>query len=610
MERHDACYRQYVQILREELRPATGCTEPIAIAYAAAKARSVLGALPDRVLVEVSGNIIKNVKSVVVPHTGGLRGIPAAATAGIVAGDAEAQLEVLSAMTEAQSAAISPFLKVVPVEVRHADTPYIFDIQVTVFHGPDSAQVRLVGHHTNVVSVRRDGQVLLEREISEGSGSLTDRSCLTVEGIVAFADCLSTEDVEEVLEQQIRCNMAIAEEGLRHDYGANIGKTLLRGHEEDLSYRMRAYAAAASDARMNGCEMPVVINSGSGNQGITSSVPVIVCARATGRSHEELLRALAVANLVTIHLKTGIGRLSAYCGAVSAGCGAAAGLAYLQGGDYDTVAHTVVNTVAMDSGIICDGAKASCAAKIAAAVDAGLDELCLTDHVDTVYWGPEQKPRWDFDWDAVRRQFRQAQEQWGHRITLRLGAELGEAAMSFQRAEHLMQNAPPLDFVIGSVHMAGKKFHHKDLYYIEKADEAYYDSIIDSYLEDVLALARWGKFQVLGHLTLPLRYINENYGEHMTFAHHMDQVEEIFRTIIPKGLGIECNTNRGNEPLPGADILRLYRRLGGEIITLGSDAHRPEDVGCFIRQRQELLRECGFRYFTTFTGGKPEFKEL
>ena len=180
-------------------------------------------------------------------------------------------------MTEAQSAAISPFLKVVPVEVRHADTPYIFDIQVTVFHGPDSAQVRLVGHHTNVVSVRRGGQVLLEREISEGSGSLTDRSCLTVEGIVAFADCLSTEDVEEVLEQQIRCNMAIAEEGLRHDYGANIGKTLLRGHEEDLSYRMRAYAAAASDARMNGCEMPVVINSGSGNQGITSSVPVIVC---------------------------------------------------------------------------------------------------------------------------------------------------------------------------------------------------------------------------------------------------------------------------------------------------------------------------------------------
>lgn len=372
MERHDACYRQYVQILREELRPATGCTEPIAIAYAAAKARSVLGALPDRVLVEVSGNIIKNVKSVVVPHTGGLRGIPAAAAAGIVAGDAEAQLEVLSAMTEEQSAAISPFLKVVPVEVRHADTPYIFDIQVTVFHGPDSAQVRLVGHHTNVVSVRRGGQVLLEREISEGSGSLTDRSCLTVEGIVAFADCLSTEDVAEVLEQQIRCNMAIAEEGLRHDYGANIGKTLLRGHEEDLSYRMRAYAAAASDARMNGCEMPVVICSGSGNQGITASVPVWRYGLFLGADEENILRAVALSDLITIHQKTGIGRLSAYCGAVSAGVGAGCGIAWLRGAGYDGISRTICNAVAMISGCICDGAKASCASKIAMAVDTGI----------------------------------------------------------------------------------------------------------------------------------------------------------------------------------------------------------------------------------------------
>lgn len=372
MEQHDAYYRQYVQILREELRPATGCTEPIAIAYAAAKARSVLGALPDRVLVEVSGNIIKNVKSVVVPHTGGLRGIPAAAAAGIVAGDAEAQLEVLSGMTEAQSAAISPFLKVVPVEVRHADTPYIFDIQVTVFHGSDSAQVRLVGHHTNVVSVRRGGQVLLEREISEGSGSLTDRSCLTVEGIVAFADCLSTEDVEEVLEQQIRCNMAIAEEGLRHDYGANIGKTLLRGHEEDLSYRMRAYAAAASDARMNGCEMPVVICSGSGNQGITASVPVWRYGLFLGASEENILRAVALSDLITIHQKTGIGRLSAYCGAVSAGVGAGCGIAWLRGAGYDGISRTICNAVAMISGCICDGAKASCASKIAMAVGTGI----------------------------------------------------------------------------------------------------------------------------------------------------------------------------------------------------------------------------------------------
>ena len=385
MERHDAYYRQYVQILREELRPATGCTEPIAIAYAAAKARSVLGALPDRVLVEVSGNIIKNVKSVVVPHTGGLRGIPAAAAAGIVAGDAEAQLEVLSAMTEAQSAAISPFLKVVPVEVRHADTPYIFDIQVTVFHGPDSAQVRLVGHHTNVVSVRRDGQVLLEREISEGSGSLTDRSCLTVEGIVAFADCLSTEDVEEVLEQQIRCNMAIAEEGLRHDYGANIGKTLLRGHEEDLSYRMRAYAAAASDARMNGCEMPVVINSGSGNQGISATLPVVVFAEENGKTEEELIRALMLSHLTVIYIKQSLGRLSALCGCVVAATGSSCGITWLMGGNYNQVAFAVQNMIANLTGMICDGAKPSCALKVTTGVSTAvlsammaMEDRCVT----------------------------------------------------------------------------------------------------------------------------------------------------------------------------------------------------------------------------------------
>lgn len=367
-----ALYNTYLAILKEELVPAMGCTEPIAVAYAAALAARALGCPAEQAEVAASANIIKNVKSVVVPHTGGLRGIPAAAAAGIVAGDAEAQLEVLSAMTEAQSAAISPFLKVVPVEVRHADTPYIFDIQVTVFHGPDSAQVRLVGHHTNVVSVRRDGQVLLEREISEGSGSLTDRSCLTVEGIVAFADCLSTEDVEEVLEQQIRCNMAIAEEGLRHDYGANIGKTLLRGHEEDLSYRMRAYAAAASDARMNGCEMPVVICSGSGNQGITASVPVWRYGLFLGASEENILRAVALSDLITIHQKTGIGRLSAYCGAVSAGVGAGCGIAWLRGAGYDGISRTICNAVAMISGCICDGAKASCASKIAMAVGTGI----------------------------------------------------------------------------------------------------------------------------------------------------------------------------------------------------------------------------------------------
>ena len=364
--------RQYSRILTEELRPAMGCTEPIAIAYAAARARQTLGAEPERLLVEVSGNIIKNVKSVVVPHTGGLRGIRAAALAGAFAGDAEAELEVLSGVTEAQIARIGTLLPLVPVEVVHADTPHIFDIAVTAFAGADSAYVRLVGHHTNLVCIRRSGETLLEKEIAGPCEAETDRSCLSIEGIVDYADAVPLGEVRAVLQRQIDCNMAIAEEGLRRPYGANIGKTLLHGHEQDLNYKMRAYAAAASDARMSGCELPVVINSGSGNQGITASVPVIVCARETGKSEEELLRALCVSNLVTIHLKTGIGRLSAYCGAVSAGCGAGAGLSYLQGGRFREIAHTVVNAVAVTSGIVCDGAKASCAAKIAAAVDAGL----------------------------------------------------------------------------------------------------------------------------------------------------------------------------------------------------------------------------------------------
>ena len=387
MNKTDCCYRQYIDIMREELRPAMGCTEPIAIAYAAARARAVLGMTPDRLLVEVSGNIIKNVKSVVVPHTGGLRGIPAAAAAGTVAGDADAELEVLSRVTPEQIDAMSAFLEHIPVEVRHADTGHIFDIMITAYHGKDSAFVRIVDYHTNVVCVKRNGETLLEREIVTQSDGLTDRSCLTIEGIVDFADSVDTEDVREILERQISYNMAIAQEGLKNSYGANIGKTVLRGRENDINYKMRAWAAAGSDARMNGCELPVVINSGSGNQGITCSVPVIVYARETGKTHEELLRALCVSNLVTTHLKTGIGRLSAYCGAVSAGCGAGAGIAYLKGGRVDMIAHTVVNAVAVDSGIVCDGAKASCAAKIASAVDAGLLGLAMYEDGNQFFGG-------------------------------------------------------------------------------------------------------------------------------------------------------------------------------------------------------------------------------
>ena len=369
--------REYCAILHEELRPAMGCTEPIALAYAAARARAVLGRLPERVRVEVSGNILKNVKSVVVPHTGGLRGIAAAVAAGIVAGDETKELEALSCVTEEQIVALRAYATATPIEVEHIETPHIFDMRVTVFAGAETATARIADHHTNIICLAKNGTVLLDRPCVKRDDGLVDRSCLTIERIVRYADEADLSTVADVLEQQIACNMAIAREGLLHDYGANIGKTLLKGHETDPAYRMRAYAAAASDARMNGCELPVVINSGSGNQGITASVPVIVCAEDRGVPHETLLRALLVSNLVTTHLKTGIGRLSAYCGVVSAGCGAAAGLCYLMGGRYDEIAHTVVNAVAMDSGIICDGAKASCAAKIASAVDAGLLGLAM-----------------------------------------------------------------------------------------------------------------------------------------------------------------------------------------------------------------------------------------
>lgn len=387
MKTSDPCYKNYVQILKEELRPAMGCTEPIAIAYAAAKARDVLGAVPERLLVAVSGNIIKNVKSVVVPHTGGLRGIPAAAAVGIVAGDSAAELEVISHVTAAQITATSEYLKSVSIEVCCANTPHIFDIQITAYRGTDKAFVRIVDYHTNLVLVKRNEQTLFEKECVTQEDGLTNRSCLSIEGIVSFAECVNLEDVREVLERQISYNMAIAAEGLRGSYGANVGKTLLLYRENDLSYKMRAWAAAASDARMNGCELPVVINSGSGNQGITASVPVIVYARETGKSHEELLRALCVSNLVTTHLKTGIGRLSAYCGAVSAGCGAGAGVAWLKGGRSEMIAHTVVNAVAITSGIVCDGAKASCAAKIAAAVDAGLLGLAMFENGNQFFGG-------------------------------------------------------------------------------------------------------------------------------------------------------------------------------------------------------------------------------
>ncbi len=381
------CFTSYADILKEELVPAMGCTEPIAIAYAAAKAREILGIIPDSVTVEVSGNILKNVKSVVVPHTGGLRGIPAAAAIGIIAGNAELELEVLSHITEEQISDTRSFLETTPVSVHFADTPHIFDIMITLKKGESSSFVRITEHHTNIVCLKKDDNTLFEKEVIPQTNGLTDHSILSIENIIEFADKVDLSTVIAPLEKQIEYNMAIAEEGLKNSYGANIGSTLLSQNSKDIHQKMRAYAAAGSDARMNGCEMPVIICSGSGNQGITTSVPVIVYANEIKADKETLLRALCVSNLVTIHLKAGIGRLSAYCGVVSAACGAAAGVAYLEGGRYDTIAHTVVNALAMDSGIICDGAKASCAAKIASAVDAGLLGLTMYKNGNQFYSG-------------------------------------------------------------------------------------------------------------------------------------------------------------------------------------------------------------------------------
>lgn len=360
----------YTRILKEELVPAMGCTEPISIAYAAAKARAVLGEMPVSARVSVSGNIVKNAKSVTVPHTGGMRGIRSAFIAGLVAGDADAELEVISKVSPEQIEVMKQVLDTFDVEVFTPADARIFDIGITLYSANHSAFVRICDTHTNVVLICKDGETLYENPPKDVERA--DRSSLTVESIIAYADSVAILDIKETLDRQISYNMAIAEEGLKNSYGANIGKVLLRAYQPDIKITAKAYAAAASDARMNGCELPVVINSGSGNQGITASVPVIVYARGLHVSEEKLYRALCVSNLITIHLKDGIGALSAYCGVVSAGAGAACGVAYLLGGRVQEISHALVNALAIDSGIICDGAKASCAAKIATAVESGL----------------------------------------------------------------------------------------------------------------------------------------------------------------------------------------------------------------------------------------------
>ena len=375
MERTSTVYKTYVEILKRELVCAMGCTEPIAIAYCAAVARKALGTLPSEIDVAASGNIIKNVKSVIVPNTGGLRGIEAAAAIGALAGDAEAGLQVVSHVTPDEIAALPGYMEQTAFSVSATDSEFLLDIEVTVRANGHFATVRAVQEHTNIVLVETDAGVLFSKDPDEDTSKdegAPDYTLLNVADICEFADTCELDDVRPILERQLSCNCAIAEEGLRGNYGAGIGKVLLTAYGDDVRTRARAYAAAASDARMNGCDLPVVINSGSGNQGITASLPVYIYAKELGASEEKLYRALLVSNLVTLHEKTGIGRLSAYCGAVSAGAGAGAGITYLHGGGCREISHTIVNALAVTSGIVCDGAKSSCAAKIAMAVEAGI----------------------------------------------------------------------------------------------------------------------------------------------------------------------------------------------------------------------------------------------
>jgi L-cysteine desulfidase len=370
MERDSACYRSYLNVLKEELVPAMGCTEPVAIAYCAALARRALGEMPRAVEARLSGNVIKNVKSVTVPGTGGLKGIAAAIAAGVVAGDPDKMLEVISGLDDDDRRAIREFLEGALIRVSPADTQRSLEVEVTVIGESSRATALVADKHTGLIRLEKDGEVLFQRPEEEPCASQPGDP-LTMEGIYDFAATVDLGDVRDLLDRQIECNTRIAQEGLSGEWGAGIGKVLLASGE-DLPTRAKAMAAAGSDARMGGCALPVVINAGSGNQGLTVSLPVITYARAMGASQEALYRALALSNLVSIHQRYGMGRLSAFCGAVCAGAAAGAGITYLKGGDYDAICRTVTNALAITSGIVCDGAKPSCAAKIAASVDAGL----------------------------------------------------------------------------------------------------------------------------------------------------------------------------------------------------------------------------------------------
>lgn len=371
MNKEDSLYSIYVQILKEELVMAMGCTEPIAISYACAKATQVLDHLPDRIVVKASGSIIKNVKSVIVPHTNGLKGIEVAAAAGALYGDADAKLEVLSSATREQIEELPEYVQNTNITVQHIEQGHVFDLEIHVYYEQEHASVRIVDTHTNIVQIEKNWQVIFEDKTTSLELK-ADHSALIMKQIWDFSQTVDIDDVKEILDRQITCNMAIANEGIHNSYGANIGHVILNMDSDCVKTRAKAYAAAGSDARMNGCELPVVINSGSGNQGITCCVPVVVYAKELDCTQEQLYRALVLSNLTAIYIKTGIGTLSAFCGAVSAGVAAGAGIAYLHNGTYKEIQHTIVNALAILSGTICDGAKASCAAKIASSVDAGI----------------------------------------------------------------------------------------------------------------------------------------------------------------------------------------------------------------------------------------------
>ena len=371
MKREDNIYQIYVQILKEELVTAMGCTEPIAISYAAARARAVVGELPEKIVVKASGSIIKNVKSVVVPNTGGLRGIEAAAAAGVVCGNENKKLEVLSEIESEDIERIKGYLGQADIKVEYQETGHTFDLSVCVYKEHSQASVRITDYHTNIVQIEKNWE-LIRDDLKDEKIEKANRDVLSMENIWEFVRCADIEDVKETLDKQIECNMKIAREGIRGNYGANIGSILLKMEGDSVQVGAKAMAAAGSDARMNGCGLPVVINSGSGNQGITCSVPVLVYGESLNCDIEKIYRALLLSNLTAIYIKAGIGTLSAYCGAVSAGAAAGAGIAYLHGGGYEEIKHTVVNALAIVSGIVCDGAKASCAAKIASSVEAGI----------------------------------------------------------------------------------------------------------------------------------------------------------------------------------------------------------------------------------------------